>query len=138
MPDHIYVSHYPESEVDADAGRALDDDEFDYYHERLPPTPLMLDEALDRLPGNFVTAAVLYAGIRYEAGSLEKGLWWAGWSGSKRQFHTHIAKAVAGRPAILTSRREIAEAIGIAVRAMPTIASKEPSNIVAWSFRLPG
>lgn len=139
MPDHIFVSNYPESDVDQDADMPLDDARFAYYHELLPPNPIVLAERMERLPGADLTAAVLYAGIRYEAGAgLERGIWWAGWSGTKRQFREAIRRATAGRPAILTSRREVQEAITIATLLMPTIASKEPSNIVAWSFRLPG
>jgi hypothetical protein len=137
MADSIFISHYSESEVERDLDRHLTEPEYEFWHDRLPPGEVMIRDGLAQVYGSVIAIAICYAGLGYDAarGGEYKTISWAGARVSKQAILRAYAQAAQGRPVILTSRREINEALNVMRLLIPGTIDKEPTNVVAWSLR---
>ena len=139
MPDHLWVSELPESRVEPDIGRDLsgEPDLFNFYSLYFPTKTVDLLNATSSVPGDHLTIAVLYAGLKYEEGETIPGLWWAGWAGPKAVLRRMIANSQPAGRAVLNRQNRIRYALTLAKMMCPGIIPKEPRNVVAWSVMLP-
>lgn len=136
-----FVSHYTESDVEAHLEVPLTDAQIDHFQDYLPPNELMVTDALAQIDGNVVSGAICYLGRIYD---VTKGdyttLSWVGFRVTRNLIHNAFANAGRGRPGILTSRREISEALAVGRRVTPSrwvaeFAAYPPITVVAWYLK---
>lgn len=140
MPE--YLSNYAESDVAAHLDKPLTDEEIDHFQDKLPPDgQFVIREALRRIDSDPVSGAICYLGRSYntEDGAATT-LSWAGFRLTKRAIERAIDLSVQGRPAILTSRREVSEALSIGRLVTPSrwqgpFAGYPPITVVAWYLK---